>query len=186
MSLLRAILAKACVITDRKSEPLLEAKFIALIDKMRTQAKDDEPMRDIDKQHLTYLAKILTLLRTREHAIYDEHDKLLAPKEEIHLRLGQFQSPPRVIWETALDIFDLLIANEALGLRQNLQAHKTPEEREAIINHVAAQFADSIIVKYPEQLTNAHKAELASYLQGKHENILTVLDECGNLSLIHI
>ena len=136
--LLQTIQDKGCVITNRKSQPLLEAKFIALLNR----AASGDSVQEIDQEHLFFLAKILHLMRSRQETICDEHDKMLHPRDEIHLALGQIDHPPEFAIETVKEVLETALKEKALRLAENGQAELTEQQRSSALEAIAKQMAN--------------------------------------------
>ena len=166
------VLEKGVLVTNRRSMPLLEAKFIALLDRLSHLPKGEyvDPM---DMEHLEYLGKLLLLMRERQECFYDEHDKILAPRDEIHLRLGHPKETPSFMWETNLKVFDELQKTGALDLKQNIQAELTPEKRKEILQTTAKALAG----KWKRRLEAKLKARVEFASEKKHEDVLKKIEK---------
>jgi hypothetical protein len=129
---LRTIVDKGCVITNRRSLPLLESKYLSIL--YKASRAECEP---IEAEHLFYLSKILTLLRERQECIYDEDDKALYPRDELHLALGETSRPPAFAIDTIRKFFNLATEDSDLKLRENIQGELSDEKRREILDRLA-------------------------------------------------
>lgn len=164
---LSTILEGGCLVTDRRSQPLLEAKWNSLVYRISNLPAGTEP-DPMDKEHVMWLSKLLNLFHTRQFSVFDEHDKSLHPKEEIHLRLGQPDPVPNFVWETNLKIYDELIALPKLGLMSNTQGELSEETREKLLDEAATALAK----KWTEKHSQIDTAALARYFQGISDEVL--------------
>ena len=178
--MLRTAAGKGCMIVGRRSEALLVAKLISYSYKMVNLPENQQPpQKDLD--HLYWLAKVVDLLDERQSRIYDEHDKLLHPKDEIHVRLDKGKAVPQFLWKTSLEIFDLLVQEKELRLRDNVQDELTEKERRTILDNVGAKIA----ARWATQFPDLKKLEegIVAYLQGKSEAVLSDLEEKCTLQM---
>lgn len=174
---LNIIVNKGIVVTDKRSQAMLEAKAISLAYRLSIlpPGKKPDPM---DQEHLTQLSKLLMLIRTRQECVIDEYDKMLHPNEQFHLRLGETQQAPGFIGETALELFDLLVTIPELGLLRNMQAEGLDDQGRAKILHgVARQVAE----KWKARNRRLDLDALTAYFQGDSEAVLKDLEfVCSN------
>lgn len=161
------ILEKGCMLTDRRSQPLLEAKWISLLYRISSMPAGSKP-DPMEKEHIFWLSKLLTLLHQRQHCVYDEHDKSLYPKEEIHLRIGQSEGIPEFSWLTTLEIFDVLRDHPKLGLLQNIQGELSQPQLEGILQEAAKVLA----TKWNTKHSQISVARLELYFKGESEDVL--------------
>ncbi|MDE3045993.1 MAG: DUF3638 domain-containing protein [Verrucomicrobiota bacterium] len=140
--LLTTIKEQGCVLTNRRSFPLLESKFLSILYKVSQQVQSKQELDQLDQDHIFYLAKILKLLRERQECIFDEHDKALYPRDELHLALGEITHPPKFAIETIKEIFDLAIRHPDLHLSENIQAELPRETRQKVLEDIAEQLAE--------------------------------------------
>lgn len=157
--LLNTILQRGCVITNRRTMPLLEEKFISLIDRGDVS----------DREHIYYLGKILQLMRQRQECIYDEHDKALYPRDEIHLALGAESNPPQFAIDTIRQVFEELILDPRV--KANTQADMKEEERRQLLSEVA----DRLGQKWARAGIDA--GLFSSYFKGESSKLLKQIDQ---------
>lgn len=167
------ILEKGCVVTNRRSFPLLEAKLISMLYRF-SNLPEGEKVEKIEWQHLEWLSKLVYLIRNHEEDLKDEHDKFLAPKEEIHLRLSGHIQNPQFVWNTILDIYDKLLEDKNLKLKENTQGEGPDSKREKAISHIANDLAASwqAKAKVSKSLTQA----ISNYFTGVNEEVLEHLE----------
>lgn len=160
---LKIILNKGCVITNKRSQPLLKAKMIEIYERL----SDLPPgaWKQIDLDHLEYLGKLLCLFEEREETLYDEFDKFLSPREELHLRIGQEKALPAFVPQTIMEMYDILLQNPQLALVKNTQAELSEDKQAAILSDTAKAISE----KWASQkgLKNKQKEILNNYFNGK-------------------
>ena len=137
---IKTILNQGCLITNKKSLPLLKAKMIEIYDRLSQMDPKDRPVMDLE--HLLYLGKLLCLFKEKEESLYDEFDKFLSAREELHLRIGQGKPLPGFVADTLLNIYDLLIHNPVLNLKENAQAELPLDKQREIIKQTAELLDD--------------------------------------------
>lgn len=128
---IKVIVNKGCLVTNKRSQPLLKAKMIEIYERLSQLDAKDRPLLDLE--HLKYLGKLLGLFKDREEALYDEFDKFLSAREELHLRIGQGKPLPAFVSEAVLNVYDYLIHNSDLNLKDNTQAELSPSKQREII-----------------------------------------------------
>jgi Protein of unknown function (DUF3638) len=131
---IKTILNKGCLITNKKSQPLLKAKMIEIYDRLAQMSPSDRPAMDLE--HLQYLGKLLCLFKEREETLYDEFDKFLSAREELHLRIGQGKPLASFVSETIMGIYDLLVKNKDLNISENTQAELPKKMQLEIMNQI--------------------------------------------------
>lgn len=174
--LLQVIINKGCVITDKKTEPLLKAKMIEIYDRLSVLPQEDIP--EIDLEHLHWLGKLFCLFNEREETLIDEFDKFLFPFEEFHFLINQGKPLPRFIIETALDLYDLLLQDSTLDLPKNSQAELPPDKKQEILSKAAEAIAQQWI---SQKKMPATEFRIAKYLQGT----LSIEEESQFLHELH-
>lgn len=164
--LLETIHNKGCVVTDYKSFPLLEQKFIKLnrqLLAMRTEGVVQDPLLI---EHWQYLRKILILLENKEDSMMDEFDEPNRPIQRIQTQMDKAKTPASFLFEDSLALFDLLEQEEGLMLRDNMQGEVSEAMRLTAIQKVAEKIAERFV---KEPVT---KQDVMSYFQGRGEGIL--------------
>lgn len=170
------ILERGCSPTDRRSQPLLQAKWISLIYRLCC-APSGTKHNPMDLEHIYWLSKLLLLMIERQDCLFDEHDKSLHPKEEFHLRLGQPEAIPEFMWSTILEIFGVLQVNPKLGLRENIQAELSETQLKAVLEETAKSLAQKWHAKHPKVSAEG----LEKYFRGISDEVLDkeVCSECS-------
>ena len=112
---------RGVVVTNRRTFPLLELKWIALLNQF---SHSETPPSEMERAHIYWLGKILKLMRQKQHSVFDEYDKLLDPKDLIQLQLGGVKkaSAYGFMISGTLRVLDTLLDIPELGLKQNIQA----------------------------------------------------------------
>lgn len=171
--LLKTIETKGCVLTDYKSLPLLEERFWKLGQDMLEATEQGQQISELQREHFTYLRKILILLEKKGDESDDEIDQPSRPIHKIQLDLGvgSHPVPPKLI-EGILEIYDLLLADEKLKLTKNVTADFTEAMRLESIHGAARIMADRL-AKDNIQLA----LKLQEYFLGKNEDVLALIDQ---------
>lgn len=153
---------KGLILTDYTSLPILEAKFFKLGgETVECAAKGVEPT-ELQKEHFTYLRKILILLENKALESMDEFDQPNRPIQKIQLDLGiGSKAIPEFMFTTTLEIYDLLLEDPELGLAKNIQGDLSQNTRLEAVRRAANEMA--------KRLGNP---DLASYFLGESEDIL--------------
>lgn len=167
---------KGVMVTNHKTGSLLVTKMLALLDKY-SELPEDIDLPELAFEHVYFLAKIFDERINNEHVLIDEHDSFLNPTKEDHLRVDEPVDTPVFIWQTALEIFDDLLAHDKLGLSHNTQSELPQKERDDYRHEVAASYARKLSV----QLSKEHNVDveyehLAAYLKGDSEEVLETFD----------
>lgn len=168
--LLETIQNKGCVLTDYRSYPFLEEKFIALSKIIQGDLADKRQTSRPTLENWYYLAKILKLLKERNDELMDEFDQPLSATQQIQTQIkeGGGYAPWKL--EIAFELFDILQKYEPLKLKQNLQGDIPDETRKESIMHLARHMAQKMA-------RGAATEELIfDYLTGKSESVLDKLD----------
>lgn len=165
--LLEVMQNKGLVLTDYTSLPMLEAKFFKLGGEIIACAEKGIEPTDIQIEHYTYIRKILILLQNKGLESMDEFDQPNRPIQKIQLDLGSGSKLiPEFMFKTALEIYDLLLEDEDLGLVKNIQGDLAKETRQRAIEKAASKMA--------EQLGNP---DLLPYFLGQNEDVLQEVDK---------
>lgn len=157
--LLGVIINKGCVITDKKTQPLLTTKMIETYDRLSELPSDERS--EIDLDHLHQLGKLYCLFREKEDVLIDEFDKFLFPFDEFHFLIKEGKLLPRFAADTALDLYDLLLQDLTLALTKNSQAELSLVAQKEILWKAAYAVAQQWTKKIP-----VLKTQIVSYLQG--------------------
>lgn len=163
-SLAYVIENKACVLTDYTSLPLLEEKFFKLSNDMYESSLLGVSPTEIEEEHFEYLKKILLLLESKALENMDEFDQPNRPIQKLQLSFGKGAEVAKFLTKTTLKIYDLLLEEETLGLKQNIQGDITEEMRQECIQRVAAKMA--------EKLDPDLAPQLLEYFLGRNEDVL--------------
>lgn len=172
--LIRVSLSKGIVISTIESQQALEQKWIRMMDQQSKMSPDMiDPM---EEKNLKYLTKIILFMRERQETILDEFDKALTPREERHLKVGSTSKIPEHILKTCLDVYEFLLADPELRLRQNMQGKDflTDDQRTVIERRVAGKVAD--LWANQKGMTPTQKQQFLSYILGESEDFLGTID----------
>lgn len=163
--LLRCIRDKGVLVTDYKSMPLLEEKFFSLSYELNSLRKMNEPIPPLEIEHWNSLRQILLLLKNNEEQMMDEFDEPNRPVHRIQMAIpgAKGEPPAPFMLEESFRLYERLMEEKDLYLKQNLQGDIPDEEREAIIEKIAKEYADG-------------NRDLENYFLGKSEEILKELD----------
>lgn len=137
--LLKVIIQKGCVLTNKKTQPLLKAKMIDIYYRLSQFPQNERP--SIDLSHLHWLGKLLCLFKEREETIYDEFDKFLTPLEEFHFRISEGKPLPSYIAETILEVYDLILSSPNINFKSNAMGETSPDNKQKILSEIAAKVA---------------------------------------------
>lgn len=170
--LLTTIETKGCVLTDYKSLPLLEERFWKLAQDL-SEARDlGQEIEPIQLEHFAYLRKILILIQNKADENMDEFDQPNRPIHKIQIDLGVGAQPvsPALI-DTALDIYDYLLADPELKLRKNVTADYKEEMREACVQRAAKKMAQDLA-----QGNVSLESKLYEYFSNQNEDVLALIE----------
>jgi hypothetical protein len=120
------------------------------------------------------LRKILILLKNRADEMQDEFDGPNRPIHRIQLQslLDKGALPAAFLVDESLALYDLVLADQKLCLRENLQGDLPEQERDAARERIAAQV---IQAKWGQSGVPAQ--ELQEYLMGRDEKVLSRIKE---------
>ncbi len=170
--LLATITNKGCVVTDYTSLPLLEEKFWKLSQDLLEMRLQGVPPSDVVKEHHHYLQKILVLLANKGVRNMDEFDGPNAPKQKIVLDLGVGSHLiPSFMIDTSLELYDVLLEDKELGLKDNLQQAISDEMRQSAITR-----AIDVMAKRLADGDQALEAGLVRYFAGEDETVLQLIE----------
>lgn len=165
--LMRVSIEKGIMVTTVESQQALEQKWILMMEQQSKMPFDR--ISDEDKQNLEYLTKILDFMHDRQKLVIDEIDKALSTREERHFKTGSTSDIPEHIWQNTLELYDRLMQEKELGLRENMQGKGlSDQKRQEILNKVARETARDIA---QEQGVPDKANLLASYFLGEDESI---------------
>lgn len=171
--MLDVIHSRGCILTDYKSLPLVEEKFWKLAQEMLELQENGQPIGALQREHFTYLKKILNLLTTRADENMDEFDQPNRPIHKIQIDLGIGSHPiPPSLAEDSIEIYQLLLKDPILQLKKNIQADLSEKMRLECIHRAATQMASQM-----SQAQGIHQQRLLDYFLGKDESVLTDLKE---------
>lgn len=164
--LIQVTLEKGVVATTVESQQALEQKWILMMDQQSKAPRGSISL--VDRTNLAYLTKIMDYMNERQKLVLDEVDKALSTREERHFKTGDTEPVPEHIWQNTLELYDRLLAEPELGLRQNLQGKGvTEEKRLEILQKVARETAKDIAEK-----KGINADELIRYFLGEDEAVL--------------
>lgn len=170
--LLTTIKNQGCVLTDYKSFPLIEESFWKLGQELVERTEQGLPITDLQREHFTYLRKIVILLSNKNEELMDEFDKPNRPihKIQLDMSVGSHPIPSRLI-DSVLEIYDFLLEDQDLMLRENVTADFTEKMRQERIESAAAKMADRI-AQGNEELSK----KLLEYFLGRNEEVLNLIE----------
>lgn len=169
--LLQTIVARGCVVTDYKSLPLLRAKFIKYGRDFLAKRNEGIPLSDADREHWSYLRKILILLRNRNEVMMDEFDQPNRPIHRIQLSLEKAKKPAEFLVNETIKCYQFLVNLYELLLEENLQSEVTPQVRKKCLENLSHMLAKELTTD--ESLAK----ELAQYMQGINDDVLSKVEE---------
>lgn len=178
--MMEVIQSKGCVVTDYKSLPLIEEKFWKLNQDMMELQHSGQPISELQREHFTYLKKILILVNERVDENMDEFDQPNRPINKIQTDLvaGSHAIPP-FLTDISIEIYQQLLEDPVLGLRQNVQGDLTEKMRLDCIKRHASQKAVEI-----SQANGLDQDKLIDYFLGNDEDILKVLENQQDFELL--
>lgn len=170
--LLKTIETKGCVLTDYKSLPLLEERFWKLAQDLSEAWDLGQEIEPMQLEHFEYLRKILILIQNKADENMDEFDQPNRPIHKIQIDLGVGAQPvsPALI-DTALEIYDHLLADPELKLRKNVTADYKEEMREACVQRAAKKMAQNLA-----QGDATLESKLYQYFSNQNEDVLPLID----------
>lgn len=161
-----------CILTDYKSFPLLEEKFFKLGEELREKTINNQPFTRLDREHYTYLRKILLLHAARGDENMDEFDQPNRPIQKVQLDLGVGAQPlPPGLIDDTIAIYEELLKDDSLSLVKNIQENISNTMRTKSIETAAAVFAKKLAEE-----GGVSEDKLLEYFLGKNEDILAELD----------
>ncbi len=169
-NLLETIRHKGCVLTDYKSFPLLEQKWISLSKQLMANHENGATLDPILLTHWFYLRKILILLDSRDDQLMDEFDQPLSAIQRIQTQLREGPLFERWKIEESLAVYDILQKDGKLLLNNNLQGEISQDVREASIKQAAW------VIAAKKARVDVSQDLIYSYLIGENEEILTHLN----------
>lgn len=168
LDMLEVIQNKGCILTDYKSLPLIEEKFIKLgqeLVELSIQGREASPLQ---MEHYNYLRKILLLLEMKADENMDEFDAPNRTNQKIQLDLAVGAQPVTAYKiDTSLEIYGLLLQDPALGLIKNIQGDLSEETRQGCLNRAAQKMAERL-----SQGDQQYAAQLYRYFLGESEDAL--------------
>lgn len=132
---------KGCVLTDYKSIPLLQEKWIKFNREFLARQRNNMPIPEIEMQHWIYLKKILRLIKAGEETLMDEFDVPNRSCNRLQIPLGNPISLAPFLYETAMNIYEDLRNDPDLKLTLDQQRDVSDEVRTSAIRKIAAKFA---------------------------------------------
>ena len=157
---------KGCILTDYKSLPLMQEKWIKLNREFVALRKEGTPISEIEMEHWQYLRKILILLKEREESLMDEFDVPNRSCNRLQIPLGKPVDLPPFLYEKSLELYEELRNDPRLKLSQDQQRDISEKTRQEVIEDLANRIAAKIAGKHD------NKAELLDYILGRNENFL--------------
>lgn len=170
LNLLETIRNKGCVLTDYKSFPLLEQKFLGISKQIAANRDNGVENPPILITHWFYLRKILILLENRDDQLMDEFDQPMSAVQRIQTQMREGAKFDHWMIEESMVLYDLLLEEKSLMLAENLQGDIPEKVREESIQKVA-----KIIAKQKAKGA-ATEGLIYAYIMGKNEDVLKTLD----------
>lgn len=162
--LLLMVLSKGTIVTDYKSIPLMQEKWIKLTREFLALRSEGNEIPEIALEHWTYLKKILLLLKEREETLMDEFDVPNKSRNRLQIPIGsQVQIAP-FLWQESLCLYEELRQDDRLKLSLDLQRDLPQEVRNGAIQDLAVKKAGG-------------NALLLNYFLGKEEFDFSGLSE---------
>ena len=163
--LLRVIHNKGILITDYKTLPLLEEKFFSLSYELNNLRKSNIDLPAVEVEHWNSLRKILLLLKNNEDQMMDEFDEPNRPVHRIQMAVTGMvgEEPASFMLDESIRLYDRLMEEKGLYLKENLQADIPDDDRERIIKKIAKEYAQG-------------DRQLERYFLGESEEALADLD----------
>ncbi len=152
---------KGCVITDYKSLPLLQEKWIKLNREFLAIQRDGGIIPSLEKEHWHYLKKILTLLEEREETHMDEFDVPNRSCNRLQIPMGKTVTLPKFMIEDSLAIYEHLICT-ALDLESDWQHKCSDDKKKEVLERAAKEVVRQFLVS---------DQKLFDFFFGKNENI---------------
>ncbi|MCB1118530.1 MAG: DUF3638 domain-containing protein [Chlamydiia bacterium] len=137
--MLKTISEKGCLITDYKSLPLLQEKWLKL--NRELLGRDLNTLNPLEVEHWHYLRKILLLLHEREETMMDEFDVPNRSCNRLLIPMGDPIALPEFFSEVTLALYDKLRNNEKLQLAKDQQRDLTETERKEVIHALAREIS---------------------------------------------
>lgn len=166
--LLVTMKAKGCVLTDYKSFPLMQEKWIKLNREFIAWRKIGSAIPDIEKEHWTYLKKIIKLLKHNDECLMDEFDLPNRSCNRLQIPLGQSIELPDYFYEKSLELYEFIKDDNRLELALDKQRDLFELYGRAVLLDLAKHLAS----KLSEGKKELYKAALLKYLLGEDEEIL--------------
>ncbi|MDR3624677.1 MAG: hypothetical protein P4L16_06015 [Chlamydiales bacterium] len=160
--LLMTIHEKGCVLTDYKSFPLLQEKWIKLNRELLAKQRTNIAITPIENEHWTYLKKILLLLQEREETLMDEFDVPNRSCNRLQIQLGKPINIAPFIVDISLEIYDELKNDPRLKLSNDLQRELSEETRLNVLMDCARKFATKFA-------NGADPSDLLKYFLGEKD-----------------
>lgn len=167
--LLITIENKGCILTDYKSLPLMQEKWIKLNREFIAQRAEGMEISNIEKEHWEYLRKILILVQEREMSLMDEFDVPNRSCNRLQIPLGDSLELPLFLFEKSVELYEELRNDPRLKLSSDQQKDVFDKTREDIIQDLASKVAVKMITSQPDFKDTSC---LLNYLLGKNEEFL--------------
>lgn len=140
--MLVTIKTKGCMITDYKSIPLMQEKWIKLNREFLARQRDNTPIPEIEKEHWIYLRKILLLIQEREEALMDEFDVPNRSCNRLQIPLGKPIELAPFLSEISLKFFNELRNDPELKLAFDMQRDVSEEVRRKALHSLAEEICE--------------------------------------------
>ncbi|MDR3624359.1 MAG: hypothetical protein P4L16_04380 [Chlamydiales bacterium] len=174
--LLMTIQEKGCLLTDYKSLPLLQEKWLKLNREFIAMQKDGIPIADIEKEHWTYLKKILLLLQEREETLMDEFDVPNRSCNRLQIQLGKPVAIAPFLIDSTLKIYEELKNDPRLKLSSDLQGELSNDLRLEVIRDCAKKFAGDDLDLF-HYFLGEKEADLSSYSREEQDTFALYKDQ---------
>ena len=164
---------KGCVLTDYKSFPLMQEKWIKLNREFASRLKEGSAISPIEREHWEYLRKILILFKEREETMMDEFDVPNRSCNRLQIPLGKPIELPPFLHEQSLELYEKLRNDPRLKLALDQQREIPDDTRQAVITDLAKRKAAEISERHKRegiQFKNEQQ-RLTDYFLGKNDYV---------------
>lgn len=164
---------KGCILTDYKSLPLMQEKWIKLSREFVARRAEGMAISNIEKEHWEYLRKILILVKEREESLMDEFDVPNRSCNRLQIPLGKPVELPAFLYEKSLELYEELRNDPRLKLSLDQQRDIPEKTRQEVIQDIAHKIATKIIAQ--TNLSISELTNLFEYILGKNEKFLETI-----------
>jgi Protein of unknown function (DUF3638) len=176
--LLVTIKNKGCVLTDYKSFPLMQEKWIKLNREFAARRVEGLTIPDLEKEHWFYLRKILILLKGHEKCMMDEFDIPNRSCNRLQIPLGKSIELPAYFHERSLELYEFLKNDDRLKLSLDQQRDLFEINGKAVLLDLAKHLAQKLDIEKDDLFNEV----LLRYLTGEDEDVLDMPMFCKKTS----